>query len=832
MPVAQPIPVPPPADIPLLIDGDDSFTIGTNSYTQPSRLYPGEYCEGLNVINRGGVVQTRPGSVSYFDMPAGHLQGCTSFLPIGTSSPFLVFCVDGKVYTSTYPFSSYTQLPNIQFNKNSKYIAWSQTLQSTDYDSTGTVYSLAKPKSVLIMQDGNTRAAFWDGSISGHINPTQTPRNSTTNLVVGASNTSPITITLANPLIIGSGEQVTITDVVGNTAANGTWIVSVLDSTHLNLNGSTGNGNFVSNGTPIVSTIINASQTSPIIISLQSPIFIQTGETVTVRDVVGNTAADGTWSAVVIDNYTIALAGTIGNAPFSPPPIGGIIPTLTSSPTATLTTNPTASGEVATLPGYDGTPIGLWSVWSNNRLWISNGNKVYASDIGNPLKFTEDQYFDEARSFLLPNVCTGAIESPDKSGVVFFTRDVGVFFLSSIQDRTTWQSTPGFQTTICPNLGCCAPRSLVQQYGLIWWFTPKGLISQNAAFAANISSRLDVADNEMIQSKANLSFDLSMVAGGTIENYLFHALAHGDSINNRVHVLDQAPFEGKMDFWRLNSWPGFWTGWRPVEFTKCIIGTAERVFFCSQDYDGVNRMWEFFRDEKTDNGMPITSYVVTKTHFFGNRDYKNFRYAEVELVGVQGPTAVMVGVAGIRGAYQVECRKDINATIGQVYANYNYGQTVALIAGSSPQTRVIRTQDNPSPECFNDNDVEATNFVGFKDKAFSLVIAWSGIAGVTAYRIFAQNYPYAQMGVDEEDETGDIHLLNSEGAGTTCSVFENTMPIEKFYAEATFTKRNPQTAELVSRTCYSSSMINQQDAQRKAQLMAEWYVLTQIGEII
>ena len=821
------------SDLPLIVDGDDSFIIGSDSYVQPGKLYPGEYVEAMNVVNRGGIVQTRPGSVSLFDMPAGNLQGSTFFAPFGSSVTYLVFCVDGLVYQSPAPYNTYTQIPNIQFNKNSKYISWAQALQSTDYDSTGTLYTLSTPVSCLMMQDGNTRCAYWNGTTSGHLNPTRTPRTATTIDIVGASNTSPIVLTLSGPLVIGSGEQVIVEDVQGNTDANGTWTCTVIDSTHLSLNGSSGNADFISVGTPVSQTITDASNTFPIVITTLKPVSISTGDIVVVSNVQGNTNANGRWPITVLGPNSFVLNGTVGNGNFLPPPtLESPQPIVTFTPVPTLTTNPTATGEVATLPGLDGTPIGLWMVWSNNRLWVSNGAYVYASDIGNPLKFTEDQYLGEAPFFLLPNQITGGVESPDKTGVIFFTKDVGVLLLSSIQDRTTWSSTPGFQTTVLPNLGCSAPRSIVQQYGLIWWFTPKGLISQNSALVSNISSRMDITDNEMIASKAGIASDISMVCGGTFENYLFHAVPHESRINNRMHVLDQAPWEGKMDFWRLNSWPGFWTGWRPVEFARGYSGSTERIFLCSYDYDGVNRMWEIFRSDKTDNGMPILSYVVTKTHYYGNRDYKNFRYAEVEMVNAQGPTAVMIAVAGIRGAYQIECVKDINPQIGQIYAGSLYGSSAQMFAGTSPQTRMIRTNDNPPPADINDNDVEEKRFVGLKDKAFSLLICWSGISGVMAYRIFSQNEPYTMIGTCEQDETDSTHLLNSQGAGTTTSLFDTDVPFPKFYSTITFTKNDPITSLPVSSTCTCSSIISEVDATRRATAMAQWYVLSQIGELV
>ena len=59
-----------------------------------------------------------------------------------------------------------------------------------------------------------------------------------------ATNASPIqiTTTVANTLV--TGQVVAINGATGNTAANGTWTVTVINSTQFTLDGSTGNGVF------------------------------------------------------------------------------------------------------------------------------------------------------------------------------------------------------------------------------------------------------------------------------------------------------------------------------------------------------------------------------------------------------------------------------------------------------------------------------------------------------------------------------------------------------------------------------------------------------------
>ncbi len=639
-----------PTELPIQPDGDDSFVLGSDSYTNPTKLEPGSYVSGMNIICRGGIAQTRPGSRSLFTMPTGNLQGITLFTPT-SGSVALVFAVNGLVYASNYPFEDYHQIANIKFDPNSKFIAWADCLQSTYYDEAGVLTFLENPRAVLVMQDGATRAAFWNGFDSGHLNPT-----------------------------------------------------------------------------------------------------VSTGD--------------------------------------------------------------------ITLDGYDETPVGLWMQWSNNRLWVSRGGQVFASDIGNPLKFTEGQYLNEGRAFYLPADCTGITESSDQQGIICFTQNAGIFIRSSIQDRTQWLATPGFQQTILPYIGCVAPRSIVHQYGLIWWYSSRGLINQNDALKLNITSRFDVQDNEMSASKAYLNFDLSGVCGATNENFLFHAVPYGSNINTRLHVLDQAPFEGNQ-----NAWPSFWTGWRPVEFARGVIASKERVFCASFDYDGVNRIWELFRNEKDDNGIPITCYVQTRPHFFQNRDYKQFKYCEVEMCNIMGPVAIKIGVAGLRGAYQSVLTKDINATIGQVYPDAQYSKGGNLFAGNRLQTRIVRSQDGYAPSECNSECIES-QYRGLIDKAFSLAICWSGVAGISAYRLFSIYYPQALQGECEDDETDEVRLLDENGCGSI-DLFSTAQAFDSYYASATISSTNGDKS--ASHTSIQLSNISQKDADRKAISTAKWYVYSKLG---
>lgn len=74
--------------------------------------------------------------------------------------------------------------------------------------------------------------------------------------VVGASNASPIEITTSEEHDFTTGDTVTVRDVDGNTAANGSWRVTVRGETTLALDGSEGSGAYTGGGTIAVGDLL------------------------------------------------------------------------------------------------------------------------------------------------------------------------------------------------------------------------------------------------------------------------------------------------------------------------------------------------------------------------------------------------------------------------------------------------------------------------------------------------------------------------------------------------------------------------------------------------
>jgi hypothetical protein len=79
-----------------------------------------------------------------------------------------------------------------------------------------------------------------------------------TDPITAASNASPIAVT-STAHGLTTGTAITISGVLGNTNANGSWIVTVVDPNTFTLNGSTGNGAYSGGGSWSVTGLYTAA---------------------------------------------------------------------------------------------------------------------------------------------------------------------------------------------------------------------------------------------------------------------------------------------------------------------------------------------------------------------------------------------------------------------------------------------------------------------------------------------------------------------------------------------------------------------------------------------
>ncbi len=150
-----------------LLDGDLQFVPGMQSSLDPVQLPGGFFARGMNVVNRGGIVQCRPGYRCRMAIPTGFLQGIRVFKP-KRGFPVLVFGVEGRLYTSDYPYKTFSQLPGIQFSETARQLYFEQVEQSVQFNPDGSI-SLIDPRNLLVIQDGGfSSAVVFDGTTATH----------------------------------------------------------------------------------------------------------------------------------------------------------------------------------------------------------------------------------------------------------------------------------------------------------------------------------------------------------------------------------------------------------------------------------------------------------------------------------------------------------------------------------------------------------------------------------------------------------------------------------------------------------------------------------------
>ncbi len=164
-------------------------------------------------------------------------------------------------------------------------------------------------------------------------------------VIFDASNETPIVITVRAPNhMLVTGNVVTISNVLGNTNANGIWTITKTAGNKFELDGSVGNGVYASpfTGTWNLATsmsVTDASQASPIVITTAVDHQYVTGDYVSISGVGGNTNANGQWQVTVTGATTFSLDGSTQNGAYTAggTVINGISGTITNAPPNTST---------------------------------------------------------------------------------------------------------------------------------------------------------------------------------------------------------------------------------------------------------------------------------------------------------------------------------------------------------------------------------------------------------------------------------------------------------------------------------------------------------------
>ncbi len=424
------------------------------------------------------------------------------------------------------------------------------------------------------------------------------------------------------------------------------------------------------------------------------------------------------------------------------------------------------SARVQLDPDPDGlaqTPIGRFGIWAGNRYWVAQGTRLYASNILEPTKFTESLGIANGGWFTLPGEITGMGKTADEKSLLVFTSTTTTAFQVTLP-RDLWTATPGFQQEILPNIGCIAHRSIINQYGMLWWYSRGGWINLDEALRSYQSSRVHYKDNNMMLGKANMSDDKSAICAGAFDNYTMLSTPSGDIYNAHTWVMDQMPSESDAE--TLNpAWASNWTGIRPVQWVTADVEGKSRVFVLSSDKltanTHVGQVWEAFTKSPVDVGVnsgeptyvPIPVSFHTRYLTDGQATIKSFRYIRALVSELTGVVIHGWSYASRHGAFKGVLSKQTVATTGSIDArteDIGFRSFVFF-----PQVRELRSQENIAKEADGDLQQVEVDRTRNRDRGFFLEINWVGQAAYNELSLYAQPHGDKARGRAEESEQTD-----------------------------------------------------------------------------
>jgi len=415
-------------------------------------------------------------------------------------------------------------------------------------------------------------------------------------------------------------------------------------------------------------------------------------------------------------------------------------------------------------------PVGYWMSFSGNRLWVANGNIISASDLANPLGWSERTQGAGRGDFSVPRPVTGMrdfVGQNNNTTLYVFTSQSTYSLASGILDRSTWASTPNFQSTLFPSVGCIAGDSITFQAGLMWWYAQGGLVSADVAANNYLSSQVLYKDLEMAKVKRLIPSDASGICSTAFENYLLVSVPYLETLNSATMVLDYAAASELSDG-RSPAWAGVWTGIRPISWSSNVINSQPRLFAFSVDYsptsDGsFNHLWEAFSPNRYDTYLNVAQdgsttqlvnriYCQLETALLGDSmDKKQFVYADMDCSQLAGTIDVRTSYRGTKGAYQQILNTRLLAvTEPYQYATSPVAKQIEDLGFLQTQSRRLVTENVSRAASIKSCESSDTMDV---DKAFSLLIEWCGSMGVDSVRMFQDPWSDTSYGKPSGDET-------------------------------------------------------------------------------
>jgi len=131
-----------------------------------------------------------------------------------------------------------------------------------------------------------------------------------------------------------------------------------------------------------------------------------------------------------------------------------------------------SKGNIIYTDGYNQTRIGKYMAWSGNRLWVSNGTQLFASDPSDPLHFTEETVLTNIPVFTFPKNITGLIDrgtSGNLENLMYIGTEDSIYVIhTGVQQRSSWVSITDFVRKIFAGVGSVSHKAMICHKGLLY----------------------------------------------------------------------------------------------------------------------------------------------------------------------------------------------------------------------------------------------------------------------------------------------------------------------------------------------------------------------------
>jgi hypothetical protein len=427
-------------------------------------------------------------------------------------------------------------------------------------------------------------------------------------------------------------------------------------------------------------------------------------------------------------------------------------------------------------------PIGTSMLWQDNRLWVAVNELVFASDLLYGASFTEEQYLATQTGFRFPRKVVALYPAPVQ-GIQVYTESSMHALQSFIQDRTTWQTTQGFQSDVNLEIGMVGPFAYGLLHGMPWIFTHRGVISYDRALTTNLTTTIITVDGEMQRSKNLLAPKLSTAVMGVWENVLMVSVPSSAVQNRHTWIMDAGIAE-KLNNTAGLCWSSIWVGSFPIQYASPIISGTQHNYELAYSAGYLALNGGDSPSPQPETELPLQSYIHLYENYIPNQidgvetdihcsfetkaftlttdDYYRFCFAEFLLVNLKGIVPVQAYVTGLAGNYQLLFETTLRADIGP-WGNPDTTTILYFVSAGRTtefenyrrQVRHLRSKEwvvNESP-----TDGAACLEIGRMDgidKAFQLMIQWQGRMGLRQIKFFYDRQlqvPYGSCPVDESN---------------------------------------------------------------------------------